>query len=296
MDLQLDGARIFLADQGRPFDEEKPTLLFVHGAGMDHSVWPLQARHFAYRGRNALALDLPGHGRSEGELLTSIEAMADWLARLIEGLGLARAGLVGHSMGSLVTLACAARAPDRVERIALLGAAPAMPVHPALLEAAAKPEPLAPRMICDWGFGPAGHFGGHRSPGSWMLGHALTLLGQSAGPRLHTDLAACNAYADGLDARRKGRLPGAGGGRRARSHDARAPGRQARRGDRRRIARHAAALRPHDAGRAAGRHARRARRLYLTMAQSSRPKRTTRPISARARPMSLSIWSLAPVR
>jgi pimeloyl-ACP methyl ester carboxylesterase len=165
---------------------------------MDHSVWPLQARHFAYRGWNALALDLPGHGRSEGALLPSIEAMADWLARLIEALGIARAGLVGHSMGSLITLACAARAPDRVHSIALLGAAPAMPVHPALLEAAAKPEPLAPRMICDWGFGPAGHFGGHRSPGSWMLGHALTLLGQSAGPRLHTDLAACNAYADGL--------------------------------------------------------------------------------------------------
>ncbi len=197
MDLEIGNARVFVADQGRPFDKRKPTLLFVHGSGMDHSVWPLQARHFAYRGWNALALDLPGHGRSEGDLLTSIEAMADWLAGLIEGLGIPRAGLVGHSMGSLVVLACAARAPARVERIALLGAAPAMPVHPTLLEAAARPEPLAPRMICDWGFGPAGHFGGHRSPGSWMLGHALTLLGQSAGPRLHTDLAACNAY-DGL--------------------------------------------------------------------------------------------------
>ena len=43
--------------------------MFVHGAGMDHSVWPLQARHFAYRGWNALAVDLPGHGRSGGELL-----------------------------------------------------------------------------------------------------------------------------------------------------------------------------------------------------------------------------------
>jgi pimeloyl-ACP methyl ester carboxylesterase len=198
MEISLAGARVFLAEQGRRFDPARPTLLFVHGAGMDHSVWPLQARHFAYRGCNALAVDLPGHGRSEGALLPSIEAMADWLGSLIEALGVARAGLVGHSMGSLVTLACAARAPKRVERLALLGAAPAMPVHPALLAAAGKSEPLAPRMICDWGFGPAGHFGGHRSPGSWMLGHALTLLGQSAGPRLSTDLAACNTYADGL--------------------------------------------------------------------------------------------------
>lgn len=199
MDLQFDDARVFLADQGRRFDPAKPTLLFVHGAGMDHSVWPLQARHFAYRSCNALALDLPGHGRSEGGLLTSIEGMADWLAHLIDALNIERAAVVGHSMGALVALACAARAPQKIERIALLGAAPTMPVHPALLEAAARPLPLGPRMICDWGFGPAGHFGGHRSPGSWMLGHALALLGRSAGPRLHTDLKACNAYAGGLD-------------------------------------------------------------------------------------------------
>jgi pimeloyl-ACP methyl ester carboxylesterase len=207
MDLQLDGARIFLADQGRAFDPRRPTMLLVHGAGMDHSVWPLQARHFAYRGWNALALDLPGHGRSEGALLTSIEAMADWLAAAIKGLGLERATLVGHSMGALVVLACAARKPKRISKIALLGGAPAMPVHPALLEAAGRTEPLAPRMICDWGFGPAGHFGGHRSPGSWMQGHALTLLGRSAGPRLHTDLAACDAYRGGLDAAAKVACP-----------------------------------------------------------------------------------------
>ena len=144
MELQLNGAETFLADYGKGCDPTRATILFVHGAGMDHSVWPLQARHFAYRGWNALALDLPGHGRSDGRLLTSIEAMADWLVRLIDGLNVAHAALVGHSMGALVALACAARAPDKIERIALLGAAPAMPVHPALLEAAARPEPLGP--------------------------------------------------------------------------------------------------------------------------------------------------------
>lgn len=203
MDLLLDDAGVFLADQGRPFDPAKPTMLLVHGAGMDHSVWPLQARHFAYRGWNALALDLPGHGRSGGALPTSIEAMAGWLAAVIKGLGIRRAALVGHSMGALVVLACAAHKPKRVSQIALLAGAPAMPVHPALLEAAARPEPLASRMICDWGFGVAGHFGGHRSPGSWMQGHAMALLGRSAGARLHTDLAACNGYRNGLEAAAK---------------------------------------------------------------------------------------------
>lgn len=200
MQIEVEGKHVFLADCGKGFDPDRPTLLFVHGAGMDHSVWPLQARHFAYRGWNSLALDLPGHGRSEGQPLASIEAMAEWLARLIETLGVERTHLVGHSMGALIALEQVARAPERTASIALLGAAPAMPVHPALLEAAGQPGGLAPELICDWGFGPAGHFGGHRAPGSWMVGHALALLGRAAGPLLQNDLAACNAYQGGPDA------------------------------------------------------------------------------------------------
>jgi pimeloyl-ACP methyl ester carboxylesterase len=207
MEVRLDGAHVFLADFGKGFDPARPTILFVHGAGMDHSVWPLQARHFAYRGWNALAVDLPGHGRSDGELLRSVPAVADWLCVLFGALDLASVHLVGHSMGALVSLELAARHRKRVARLALLGAAPKMPVHPALLEAAARPEPLAPELICDWGFGPAGHFGGHKAPGSWMLGHALRLLAQSAGARLYADLTACNDYQDGLQAAAKVRCP-----------------------------------------------------------------------------------------
>ena len=207
MELQLNGAQVFLADCGKGCDRSRPTVLFVHGAGMDHSVWPLQARHFAYRGWNALALDLPGHGRSGGELLRSVPALADWLSDLVEALRVPAVHLVGHSMGALIGLELAARHPKKIAGLALLGAAPKMPVHPALLEAAARPEPLAPELICDWGFGPAGHFGGHKAPGSWMLGHALRLLGQSTGPRLHVDLAACEDYQDGPQAAARVRCP-----------------------------------------------------------------------------------------
>jgi len=212
MELRIDDRRVFLADQGKGFDPARPTLVFLHGAGMDHSVWPLQARYFAYRGWNALALDLPGHGRSEalsvkGALLDSIEAMALWLGRVVEALGVPSVHLVGHSMGALVALDCAATRLADVGSIALLGAAPAMPVHPALLEAAGRPEPLAASLICDWGFGPAGRFGGHRSPGSWVLGHAMRLLADAAGPRLRTDLGACAAYARGPEAAAAVRCP-----------------------------------------------------------------------------------------
>ena len=207
MEVELHGAATFLADYGKGFDPARPTVLFVHGAGMDHSVWPLQGRHFAYRGWNALAPDLPGHGQSEGELRSSIPALADWLWDLIKTLEAPTAHLVGHSMGALIALEVAARHRRKIAGIALLGAAPRMPVHPALLEAAGQTGPLAAELICDWGFGAPSHIGGHKAPGSWMLGHALRLLAASTGPCLQTDLAACNAYQEGMDAAAKVRCP-----------------------------------------------------------------------------------------
>jgi pimeloyl-ACP methyl ester carboxylesterase len=207
MEVRLDGAPVFIADYGKGLDAGRPTVLFVHGAGMDHSVWPLQARHFAYRGWNALALDLPGHGRSGGELCRSIGALADWLWELIRALELESITLVGHSMGGLIGLEMAARHRRRIARLALLGAAPRMPVHPTLLDAAASAEPRAAELICDWGFGPAGHFGGHSAPGSWVMGHAMRLLTRAAGPVLNADLAACNAYEGGPAAAVKLRCP-----------------------------------------------------------------------------------------
>ena len=207
MKAQVKAAAVFLADYGKGFDPARPTVLFVHGAGMDHSVWALQARHFAYRGWNALALDLPGHGRSGGAPPASIAALADWLLALIKALGVATVDLVGHSMGALIGLELAARHRRRIGRLALLGGAARMPVHPDLLAAAAGPGPLAAQLICDWGFGPAGHLGGHKAPGSWMMGHGLRLLERSIGTVLETDLAACNAYEDGLAAAARVRCP-----------------------------------------------------------------------------------------
>src|SRR5918999_794775 len=130
MELRIDGKPAFAATGGRPFDPTLPTMLFVHGAGMDHTVWALQARYFAHRGRGVLAVDLPGHGRSAGPALGSIREIADWLASLIEAAGVDRAALAGHSMGALAALDCAARYPERVRALALLGEAARMPVHP----------------------------------------------------------------------------------------------------------------------------------------------------------------------
>jgi len=123
MDFAVDGKRAFAYTAAHDLDPAKPTIAFLHGAGLDHSWWGLQSRYFGYHGYNVLAVDLPGHGRSDGPPLESVEAMADWVPRLLDAAGLARAALVGHSMGALTAIECAARHPARVERIALLGVA-----------------------------------------------------------------------------------------------------------------------------------------------------------------------------
>ncbi|MEM7045924.1 MAG: alpha/beta hydrolase [Pseudomonadota bacterium] len=200
MIVNVDGNDAFVFTNGRDFDPEKPSILFVHGAGMDHSVWTLQARYFAHHGANALTVDLPGHGRSGGTAPTSIDAMADWVVALAKTLVNEPVALVGHSMGALICLEAAASHRDSVRHLALLGPAPAMPVHPALLEAAAANKPLAAELVSSWGHGPAGHIGGNRAPGGWLMGHALKLLAKAPPGVLHNDLAACNAYERGMAA------------------------------------------------------------------------------------------------
>ncbi len=194
MELMLDGLLVHASTGGQPFDAAKPAIVFLHGAGMDHTVWALQSRYFAHRGYSVLALDLPGHGRSEGKALASIDDWADWTARLIEAAGLTSAALVGHSMGALIALATAARHPQRVRALALLGVAARMPVHPDLLDAAEKNDHAAAELISSWGFGPTGHKGGARTPGLYLLWGGERLLERARPGSLFADLSACNAY------------------------------------------------------------------------------------------------------
>ena len=199
MELTVAGQRVHAGTGGRAFDPDLPLVVFIHGAGLDHTVWALPARYFAHRDRAVLAVDLPGHGKSEGDALTSIGDMADWIVRLLDEAGAERAALVGHSMGALIALDAAARYSQRVRALALMGVAPKMPVHPDLLAAAQADDHVAFDLMTSWGFGTAGHLGGARVPGSWLMGGGERLLERIPPGVLHADLAACNAYQEGME-------------------------------------------------------------------------------------------------
>ncbi|MGR8920314.1 MAG: alpha/beta fold hydrolase [Gammaproteobacteria bacterium] len=198
MDFTIDGQGVYAAGSGA--GEGERLILLVHGAAMDHTVWTYHTRYFSHVGAAVAAVDLPGHGRSAGAPLESIEAMADWLAACLDHFGAERAAVAGHSMGSLAALELAARAGARVERLALLGCAVPMAVSDMLLDAARADKPVARDMMMLWGHGPQAVMGGNPIAGIVMLTSAMRLLERAAPGVLFTDLNACNAYAGGLDA------------------------------------------------------------------------------------------------
>lgn len=194
MRLTVNGTSVYAATGGRDFDPTKPAIVFIHGAGLDHTCWQLQSRWYAWHGWSALAVDLPAHGRSEGPPLETVDAMCDWTLAVMDAAEIAQATLVGHSMGAVIALETAAREPERVTGLGLLGVSSAMPVHPTLMTAAQQAPERAYDMMTGWCFANAAKIGGNPAPGLWMTGGARALLARGREHALAADLAACNAW------------------------------------------------------------------------------------------------------
>jgi pimeloyl-ACP methyl ester carboxylesterase len=200
MIVDVDGRSAHAATGGVEPTGDRPAVILVHGAGMDSTVWQLQTRYLAHHGLRAIAVDLPGHGHSEGEPLATIADMADWLGRFIEAAGIAPAAVVGHSMGSFIALELAARRHELVASIVLLGTADAMPVHPDLLAAADDDLPNAAALMASWSHAKPAHVGVNPTPGQWMVGGARALVEIGHPGALATDFRACAAYDGALEA------------------------------------------------------------------------------------------------
>lgn len=207
MELVIDGRSVRVATGGRTHDGDETAVVFVHGSGSDRTNWQLQTRWFAHHGYRTAAVDLPGHGGSQGPPLTTIAEMAEWLLAAIETMGLAPAHLVGHSMGTFVAIETAARHPESVRSIVLLGTAAIMRVNPELLTAALADDPKAARLITSWGVGSRARRGGHASPGRWLIGGNIAQIDRTPPGSLATDLVACQEYDRAIEAATEVRCP-----------------------------------------------------------------------------------------
>lgn len=192
--LNIDGKSSYIYTGARPFDASKPTVVFIHGTGMEHCVWVLPSRYFARHNINVLAVDLPGHGQSEGPTYDNIPDMADWVVKVLDSMGVQQSAVVGHSMGSLVAFDVARRYPDRVRSLGLVGSVLPLLVNDPLLDSSAIDSHDAIDMLTYWGYSRSAQMGGNETPGMWMVGGTVRLLERAAPGVINAGLRACNEF------------------------------------------------------------------------------------------------------
>ncbi|MEO7151967.1 MAG: alpha/beta hydrolase [Burkholderiaceae bacterium] len=205
MELRVGDRPAYAYTGGKPFDAALPCIVFIHGALHDHGVWNLLARWYAHHGHSVLAIDQPGHGRTPGPPLDSVEALADFTLALLDAAGVRRAALVGHSMGALIALEAAARTPERATRLVLLGVAVPMKVSPALLATATEDPQRAIEQVNAWSHSSIAAKPAFPGPGNWLHGgnRALMRRNQAADATINLfahDFRVCDRYAGGLEA------------------------------------------------------------------------------------------------
>lgn len=202
MYITVNSQKIYAYTGGKAFDAAKPTLVFIHGVLNDHSVWILQTRYFAHHGYNVLAVDLPGHAKSEGNCPRSVEQAADFVLALLQSAGLKEAALIGHSWGSLIALHAASIAPEhglRITHLALVGTAFPMKVSPALLDASLNQPMKAIEMVNTFSHSLLAPPPSALGPGTWLYGGSRALMRRVLASNtqenvFHTGFKACDSY------------------------------------------------------------------------------------------------------
>ena len=216
MELTVNGHKAYAYTGGKLLNPALPAIVFIHGALHDHSVWGLAARWFAHHGHTALALDLPGHGRSAGNPLPDVESTAAWVLALLQAAGIHKAAFVGHSMGSLIALEAAAQAPALASALVMVGTAYPMKVSDALLNTSLDAPLKAIDMVNAFSLSTLAAKPSYPGPGMWLHGANRALMRRTlagwtpppgSGNLFHHDFSVCNNYANGLQAAAKVSCP-----------------------------------------------------------------------------------------
>ncbi len=200
--------KLYTYTGGKAFNPAQPTVLMVHGVLNDHSVWILQSRYLAHHGWNVLAIDLPGHAKSEGTAPASVEAAAETVIAYLQTLGIQKVALVGHSFGSLIALEATSSMASRgieVSHLCMVGTAYPMKVSQVLLDAARDEPRKAIAMVNTFSHSTLSPPPSSLGPGTWLYGSSEALMRRVLGTSakidgsnvFHTGFNACNDYAGG---------------------------------------------------------------------------------------------------
>ena len=192
---------MFVSTGGIDFDEEKSSILLMHGSGLTHIVWSLHEQFYASQGFNILSVDLPGHGNSEGPSLKSIEEISDWVKSLINVLDIKKIIIIGHSQGCLVGIDFASRYPNLINDLVLVAGSYKMPVNQDLIDYAEAGDEKVILLMMKWGYeGSKAFIGGN--PVKKIINSSREIR-----EVLAVDLNACNNYKSGKESLEKINCP-----------------------------------------------------------------------------------------
>ena len=188
---------MFVSTGGINFDEQKPTIVLMHGSGLTHIVWSLHEQFLSSRGYNVLSVDLPGHGNSEGPSLKSIEKISNWVKLLMDTLNILKISFVGHSQGSLVGIDFASRYPNLISSLVLVAGSHELPVNQDLIDLAEAGDEKSVELMMKWGYqGSKAFIGGN--PVKKIINSSREIR-----EVLAVDLKACNNYKNGSESLKK---------------------------------------------------------------------------------------------
>lgn len=178
--LEMDNQRYYYAGD---INHTGTPLIFCHGSGGRHHHWLYQLKGLK-KAANPIAVDLPGHGRSEGKPSNDIAFYRDWLNRFIKKSELGSPVITGHSMGGAIALDYALQYPDDYLGIILVGSGGKLRVLPAFLEELQKGT--VPDALSEYLYGPAAS--------RELLEKGRKEVKDTAASTYYADLSACNKF------------------------------------------------------------------------------------------------------
>ena len=178
--IQIHQTELYFAQAG----QGRPALLFVHGAGGDHTIWGEQLRELA-QNFSVAALDLNGHGRSPAREGDGLQTYTEDVLAALEALTMPTV-VVGHSMGGAIALTVALQRPKNLVGLGLVGTGAKLKVHPQILELCQTDFEKAVELVVQWAFAD--------QSSSELREKARLQMRRNGAQALFRDFSSCNTF------------------------------------------------------------------------------------------------------
>ena len=182
---KLQEMKIGFETRSQAFSDSRPTLVMIHGAGGHSQIWQNQTR-LLRDSVNALALDLPGHGKTEPPARNTVEECAHWLSEVLNALFEEPVFLMGHSFGGAIVQQTALLYPDLLHGVILVGTGPRLKVAPVFLEGLLNDFEQIIDSIIEFAYAPEAN--------SSMMREGARLMKEAGSGVVHGDFLACDRF------------------------------------------------------------------------------------------------------